>query len=103
MVVLRWVFRVCEIGFMGWRGNGGGGGQICGFGRCGFMVVRFIGWLYFLFLLLWFVVVANGATMEVVVATMLVFMVAVACFGCLCVVVDGGSGLWLTVVVVVGC
>ena len=51
-------------------------------------------------------VVAGGVPMEVVevtIAVVLVFIVAVGCYGCLwVVVVDGGSGLqW--VMVAVGC
>ena len=41
-------------------------------------------------------VVASGATLEVVevaIVVVLVFLVAVGCYGCLWVVVDGGSGL----------
>ena len=41
-------------------------------------------------------VVASGATLEVVevaIVAVLVFLVAVGCYGCLWVVVDGGSGL----------
>ena len=59
-------------------------------------MVRFVGWLDFFFLLLWFMVVASGATLEVVevaIVVVLVFLVAVGCYGCLWVVVDGGSGL----------
>lgn len=66
--MLQWVFVGC-------------GGQIHRFGHCGFVVVRFIGWLdfffiiYFYFLVLWFVVMAGEATVEVVdVAVAVVFV-----------------------------